>query len=58
LAAFALSHVLALGIGAWPAVLTVAAVTAVACWRLSDAPARVRARLGLRGPARVGVRAD
>ncbi len=36
LAAFALSHVLALAIGAWPAVLVVSAATAVACWRLSD----------------------
>ena len=41
LAAFALSHVLALGIGAWPAVLTAAAGTAAACWRLSDARARL-----------------
>ena len=39
LGAVALSHVLALGIGAWPAVLTVAAGTAAACWRLSDARA-------------------
>jgi hypothetical protein len=37
LLAFALSHVLALAIGAWPAVLAVAAVTAVLCWRHSDA---------------------
>ena len=36
LGAFALSHVLALAIGAWPAVLLVAAVTFAACWRLSD----------------------
>ncbi|HJS94072.1 MAG TPA: hypothetical protein VJ741_07395 [Solirubrobacteraceae bacterium] len=36
LGAFALSHVLALAIGAWPAVLIVAAVTAGACWRFSD----------------------
>jgi hypothetical protein len=35
--AFALSHVLALAIGAWPAVLLVAAGTAAACWRVSDA---------------------
>src|SRR3954447_21042614 len=34
--AFALSHVLGLLIGSWPAVLVVAAVTAFACWRLSD----------------------
>jgi hypothetical protein len=37
LAAFALSHVVALAIGAWPAVLLAAAATAAACWRLSDA---------------------
>ena len=36
LGAFALSHVLALAIGAWPAVLLVAAVTFAVCWRLSD----------------------
>jgi hypothetical protein len=37
LAAFALSHVLALIITPWPAVFLVAAVTAGQCWRLSDA---------------------
>ena len=37
--AFALSHLLGLAIGAWPAVLLVAAVTAWACWRYSDAAA-------------------
>lgn len=37
LLAFALSHVLALLIGAWPAVLVAAAATAAACWRMSDA---------------------
>lgn len=37
LLAFALSHVLALAIGAWPAVLLAAAVTAGLCWRYSDA---------------------
>jgi hypothetical protein len=36
LAAFALSHVVALLIGAWPAVLVAAAAAAVASWRLSD----------------------
>jgi hypothetical protein len=36
LAAFALSHVLGLLIGAWPAVLIVAGSVATACWRLSD----------------------
>jgi hypothetical protein len=37
LLAFALSHVLGLLIGAWPAVLVVAASTAAVCWRVSDA---------------------
>jgi len=36
LAAFALSHVLALAIGAWPSVLLVAGVMAAICWRCSD----------------------
>jgi thiol:disulfide interchange protein len=36
LLAFALSHVLGLVIGAWPAVFVAAAATAAACWRLSD----------------------
>lgn len=36
LGAFAVSHVLAKAIGAWPSVLTVSALTAAACWRLSD----------------------
>jgi hypothetical protein len=36
LGAFALSHVIALAIGAWPAVLVVAAVASAACWRVSD----------------------
>lgn len=36
LAAFAVSHVLADVIGAWPSVLVVSAVTAALCWRLSD----------------------
>jgi hypothetical protein len=43
LTAFALSHVLALAIGAWPSVLIVSGVMAVICWRFSDsrrAPAR------------------
>ncbi len=35
--AFALSHVLALAIGAWPAVLLVAVATAAVCWWVSDA---------------------
>jgi hypothetical protein len=37
LAAFALSHVLGLLIGAWPAVLVAAAVAGAAAWRWSDA---------------------
>jgi hypothetical protein len=37
LLAFALSHALGLLIGGWPAVLLVAAATAVLCWRVSDA---------------------
>jgi len=45
LLAFALSHVLGLLIGAWPAVLLAAAATAAACWRLSDVH-RSRARPG------------
>jgi thiol:disulfide interchange protein len=47
LLAFALSHVLGLVIGAWPAVLVAAAATAAAAWRLSDVHrigARARAR--------------
>ena len=43
--AFALSHVLGLVVGAWPAVLLSAAATAAACWRLSDAH-RPSARVG------------
>jgi hypothetical protein len=39
LAAFALSHVLALAIGAWPAVLLVAAAMAAAAWLRADARA-------------------
>jgi hypothetical protein len=35
-AAFALSHVLGLLIGAWPAVLVLAAAVLIAYWRLSD----------------------
>lgn len=37
LLAFAVSHILGLVIGGWPAVLLVAAATAVLCWRVSDA---------------------
>jgi hypothetical protein len=39
-AAFVLSHVLGLVIGAWPAVLLTAAGTAYVCWRVSDERAR------------------
>jgi hypothetical protein len=39
LVAFALSHVLGLIIGAWPAVLLVAAGVAALCWRASDSRA-------------------
>ena len=38
LAAFAISHLLGLLIGAWPAVFATAAALAGAAWRLSDAP--------------------
>ncbi|HLI58974.1 MAG TPA: hypothetical protein VKV21_04840 [Solirubrobacteraceae bacterium] len=34
--AFGVSHLLGHAIGAWPSVLTVSAVTAALCWRLSD----------------------
>ncbi len=36
LAGFALSHLLGLAIGAWPAVLVVAAAIAAVCWASSD----------------------
>jgi hypothetical protein len=36
LAAFALSHLLGLVIGAWPSVIVVSAATAGLCWQLSD----------------------
>ena len=36
-AAFVLSHVLALAIGAWPSVLLVSAVVAVVTWTRADA---------------------
>jgi hypothetical protein len=45
LLAFAVSHLLGLVIGSWPAVLLVAALTAYACWRISDSRrAALRAR--------------
>lgn len=37
-AAFALSHVLAFAIGAWPAVLLVSGATALIVWVRADAP--------------------
>lgn len=48
LLAFAISHVLGLVIGAWPAVLVVAAATAALCWRVSDSrrPEQRAARAG------------
>jgi hypothetical protein len=48
LAAFALSHVPGMVIGAWPSVLVVSAVTAALCRRLSDSR---RARLSRRAAA-------
>jgi hypothetical protein len=46
LAAFAVSHVLALAVGAWPSVLLVAAAMAAATWTLADAkPPRRRGAL-------------
>jgi hypothetical protein len=55
--AFILSHLLALAVGAWPAVLLVAAATAVVVWvradtRAATAPADVAAELAFRPPAR------
>ncbi|MGI8413050.1 MAG: hypothetical protein ACR2QA_11335 [Solirubrobacteraceae bacterium] len=44
LLAFVASHLLGLLIGAWPAVLLAAAVTAIACWRKSDSRRGARAR--------------
>ena len=46
LLAFAVSHVLGLVIGAWPAVALVALATAWLCWRVSDSRRGPR-----RGPA-------
>lgn len=44
LVAFAGSHLLGRVIGAWPAVLVVAAATAALCWRLSDSRLTLDAR--------------
>ncbi len=46
-AAFVASHVLALAVGAWPAVLIVAAVTAAAAWLLADARMRESPAVGV-----------
>jgi hypothetical protein len=51
--AFALSHVLGLVIGPWPAVALVAIATAGLCWRVSDAH---RGQPRRRGPERPGRR--
>jgi hypothetical protein len=51
--AFAASHVLGLLIGAWPAVLLVAAATAALCWRVSDVR-RPAGRQPLSPPASAG----
>jgi hypothetical protein len=51
--AFVASHVLALDLGPWPAVLIVAAVTAAATWALADARTRESSvALAVRSPAR------
>lgn len=44
--AFALSHLLGLLIGGWPAVLAAAATVAAATWRLSDARRSVTPNVG------------
>jgi len=51
-AAFVASHVLALAVGPWPAVLIAAAATAAATWALADARALAPGRaLAVRPPA-------
>ncbi len=53
LGAFIVSHVLALGIGAWPAVLLVSAILAAVSWLRADRPAASRAAaIALREPVR------
>jgi hypothetical protein len=47
LAAFVLSHVLGLLVGAWPAVLVVAAAGAAAVWSLADSRMRPAPHAGL-----------
>ncbi len=44
LTAFALSHLLGLVIGAWPAVLVTAAATATLAWRVSDSRRPISSR--------------
>jgi hypothetical protein len=44
--AFVLSHVLALAIGAWPAVLSVSAIAAAIVWLKADAQGAVAAPVG------------
>jgi hypothetical protein len=46
--AFIVSHLLGLVIGPWPAVVLVSAITAIACWRLSDSRRARCAPSGLR----------
>ena len=53
LAAFILSHVLALALGAWPAVLLVAAAMAAVAWSQADSRSgRPTGLLAFRRPAR------
>jgi hypothetical protein len=54
-AAFGLSHPLAKQIGAWPSVLTVAAVTALVAHLASDRPAALRSPLADRLPVGRGA---
>jgi hypothetical protein len=60
LLAFAISHVLGLVIGAWPAVLLVAAATAGLCWRVSDSrrPPRGVRPAASAGSPRTPLRSD
>lgn len=52
-AAFVFSHLLALAVGPWPAVLIVAAATAAATWTLADNHSLAPPRgLAIRPPAR------
>jgi hypothetical protein len=57
--AFAVSHVLGLLIGPWPAVIAVAAATATVCWRVSDShqngPRRTPSRPAAGGVVEGGV---